>query len=173
MIYWQIFLLAFILLPYTETKKEKLIIKSKSITVKGETTIGGFSCVYSLNGLQDTLVLQSNEKIGFEISVKEFSCGNFLVNRDLRQTLKAEEFPKASVEAGDFSANSTHLECTIDLDIVGKKVKFNKVRLVETKKGLEAEMEMSFEELELEPPSKFGGLVEVEDKLSIRLVLGL
>ncbi len=167
-------LLPFFLVPCLyKTGYKEWVITSKSITVAGETSFGGFSCGYAINGLLDTLHLSSADKLDFDIPVEAFSCGNFMLNRDFRQTLKASEHPKANVEARDFTPNSEGVECKIILDIAGENIEFEKVQLKELPNMLEANLEMNFEDLGLSPPRKLGGLIEVDNKLSIHLVLGL
>ncbi len=172
MAFWHILVVSWLLGGEGEPEKE-LVITSKTITVYGQTSIGDFSCCYSQNGIQDTLTLNPSQRLDFQIPVDRFSCGNFLLNRDFRQTLKANEYPKTMVEATDFRAELGYIVCNIAVEIAGKVLEFTEVQMDQHENKLETCLSISFQELDLKPPSKLGGLVQVDDELSINFSLGI
>lgn len=118
-------LLALILILLSPYKEEReVIVTRKMITVSGQTSIGGFNCDYSRNGLKDTLYIDYTKKVKdliFEIPVQDFSCGNFLLNKDFRKTIKADQFPTAKVRVRDLKSSYGHYSCDMTVDIVDRK----------------------------------------------------
>ena len=158
--------------PYKEERE--VIVTQKKITVSGQTSIGGFNCGFQKNGLKDTLYIDhSNNKkeLIFEIPVRDFSCGNFLLNRDFRKTIKAEDFPTAKVKVNNLISSYGNYSCDLYVDIVGKKLFYDNLILKRSVDGVVAHLTLSFEELELEAPQKFGGLVKVEEELKLEFKL--
>ena len=101
-----------------------MVIREKRIMVNGQTSLGGFSCNYTLSEQNDTLFIDNEAKnpYCFSIPVEAFSCGNFLLNRDFQFTLKAEEYPEVMVKVLQLEADKTgSLVGSIELSLVGKK----------------------------------------------------
>ncbi|WP_111671968.1 hypothetical protein [Algoriphagus litoralis] len=156
-------------------EKSEVIITDQRVQVSGYTSLGKFNCDFTRVGMMDTLKLNgggSNKKLVFKIPVKSFSCGNFLLNNDFRSTLKANEYPNALVTVSNFRLKSGKMYCSMVLDLVGQKLEFPDLLLEKNKEGMSANLILNFELLKLEPPSKFGGLIKVENQLDLELHLG-
>lgn len=126
--------------------------------------------------MRDTLKLNSTEDLKplqFTIPVKSFSCGSFLLNNDFRSTLKASEFPNALVTVSNFRLKSGKIYCSLILDLVGQRLEFPDLLLEKNKEGMSANLILNFDMLKLTPPSKFGGLVKVENQLDLEFHLGM
>lgn len=157
------------------SKEREVVITRKVITVSGQTSIGGFNCDYIQSGTRDTLYLDNTKSRGdlvFDIPVENFSCGNFLINRDFRKTIKAEQYPHAKVRVRNLKANYGHYTCDMTVNIVGKKLEYKELILNRVANGVNAKLILSFEELELEAPKKMGGLIKVEEALHLEFLLG-
>lgn len=157
-------------------KPSELIITKQKITVSGQTSFGAFNCDYTQDGLKDTLVFNSTKKIKslvFKIPVKSFSCGNFLLNKDFRSTIKAEQFPYTEVQVTNFKNENGQIRCDLSVNLVGKKLEFPNLPLQRCPGGLQTELRLSFERLELQPPNKLGGLVKVDENLDLQIFLGI
>lgn len=157
-----------------QERKELVIIQQK-VQVRGYTSVGKFNCDFSREGTSDTIYLNPQDAkrgLEFKIPVKSFSCGNFLLNSDFRSTLKADEFPFAFVKVTNFREKSGKIFCHLSLDLVGKKLEFPDLMLERSPKGLSGKLILNFDLLNLTPPSKFGGLVKVEDQLDLEILLG-
>lgn len=170
-------LLILLLILFNPDLKEKreVIVTQKVITVSGQTSIGGFNCDYAKNGLKDTLYIDyddSKKELIFDIPVQDFSCGNFLLNRDFRKTIKAEQYPTAKVKVSNLQSNYGHYTCDLSVDLVGKKLNFPNLVLKRTPTGVSGHLVLSFEELALETPKKMGGLIKVEEELHLEIQLG-
>jgi hypothetical protein len=156
-------------------KDREVVITRKVITVSGQTSIGGFNCDFKQSGTRDTLSLdntKSQRDLVFDIPVQDFSCGNFLINRDFRKTIKADQFPHAKVRVRNLKANYGHYTCDMTVQIVGKKLEYKDLILNRVANGVTAKLILSFEELELEAPKKMGGLIKVEEALHLEFLLG-
>ncbi|PZV85342.1 hypothetical protein CLV31_103133 [Algoriphagus aquaeductus] len=168
-------LIGLILFSAGSQERKELVITQQKIQVSGYTSVGKFNCDFSKVGLADTLRFNSGEVkkgLEFKIPVKHFSCGNFLLNNDFRSTLKAEDFPFAHVRVANFREKSGKIFYHLSLDLVGKKLEFPDLMLERSPKGLSGKLILNFELLNLSPPSKFGGLVKVEDQLDLEILLG-
>jgi hypothetical protein len=67
---------------------------------------------------------------------------------------------------------SGYVYCSLVLDLVGQKLEFPDLLLERNKEGMSANLILNFDLLKLEPPSKFGGLIKVENQLDLQLHLG-
>lgn len=172
----RILLLLLLILLEIPTKQRMMIVTRKTIQVSGQTSLGGFNCDYNKIGVKDTLLLDADNKVKeivFDVPVQDFSCGNFLLNRDFRKTLQAETFPQALVKVKNLKSNYGYYSCDLTVNLVGKRLDFNDLMLRRVADGLTGELVLSFEQLELKAPSKMGGLVKVEEKLNLSIFLGL
>lgn len=172
------FLILMMILSFSSARQERseLIITDQRIQVSGYTSLGKFNCDFSRVGMTDTLSLNSTgdlRTLEFKIPVKSFSCGNFLLNNDFRSTLKANEYPNALVTVSNFRLKSGKIYCSLVLDLVGQKLKFPDLLLERNNGGMSANLILNFEMLNLEPPSKFGGLIKVENQLDLEFHLGM
>lgn len=168
-------LLALLLFSSGIQERKELVITQQKIQVSGYTSVGKFNCDFSRAGMADTLRINSTEVrkgLEFKIPVKSFSCGNFLLNSDFRSTLKAEDYPFAYVKVANFREKSGKIFCHLSLNLVGRKLEFPDLMLERNPKGLSGKLILNFDLLKLSPPSKFGGLVKVEDQLDLEIQLG-
>ncbi|UJP63871.1 hypothetical protein [Mongoliitalea daihaiensis] len=170
-----VFLLILIGILVMSPQEKDLVITQKTITVSGQTSIGAFNCSFSRNGMKDTISLNSqinNSVLNINIPVSDFACGNFILNRDFRKTIKAEEFPTCEVKVANLRKNRNDYTCRLTVSIVGKTLEFDNFYLKHTKDGLEGNLSLAFSDLALEAPKKMGGLIKVEEQLDLQIVLG-
>lgn len=158
--------------------EEELIVNEKTISVSGQTSLGGFKCDYCDESYRDTLFIDSSrshsdQELVFEIPVQSFSCGNFLLNRDFRKTIKAEEYPKARIRVKNIRTKGSNYSCDLSVDLAGKKLEYKGLELKKDNGQLQSNLILSFEQLELSTPSKMGGLIKVEEELALEFRLGI
>jgi len=169
-ILWLLLILQFNFPP----KHDKLVIIEKEITVSGNTSLGKFECDYNVKGLKDTLFFindKSTDTFFFDIVVSDFTCGNFLLNNDFRRTIKAKEYPQAYVKVVNLRRVKNGYICDLHLDLVGKKLLFKNFQLSSSNGEIRGNLTLDFETLALAPPTKLGGLVKVDQVLSLSLSL--
>ncbi|HLT06645.1 MAG TPA: hypothetical protein VK014_03910 [Cyclobacteriaceae bacterium] len=163
-----------LLVLYTVHPEERLVIQQKEITVSGNTSIGKFNCTYTELGLGDTLTFlnrQSKDIFYFNIAVTDFACGNPILNNDFRKTIKAKEYPHARVKVSRLRKSADGYRCDLNLEIAGKPLFFKDFSLSDDGRHLMGTLTIDFATLELEAPRKFGGLIKVDDMLSLSLAL--
>lgn len=163
-----------ILLFNFQAPHDGLLIHEKEITVSGNTSLGTFDCSYHAENRKDTLAfIRSNpgDTFLFEIPVADFSCGNFILNNDFRKTIKAKEYPKAQVKVSNLRKRSDGYDCELSLNLAGKDLVFRDFGLADKQGRLVGYLTLDFETLDLDPPSKFGGLIKVDDVLYLSLSL--
>lgn len=167
-ILYLIFFLAFSFNP----GNERLVIYEKEIVVSGNTTLGKFDCNYRGIGLKDTLTFVNNvsqDAFLVHIDVTEFGCGNPILNNDFRKTIKAKEFPQARVIVTNLKKVRGGYQCDLHLEIAGKRLFFEEFLLSSQEGRLTGQLDLHFDTLGLVPPKKFGGLIKVDEILSLSL----
>lgn len=170
------FLICGMLLMANANREELFVIKEKEIRVTGVTSIGKFECSYGNEKLSDTLYTRDQPKakqLDFIIPVDHFGCGNFLLNRDFKATIKAEEFPICKVTVKSLSRGSQGFLSDLDVHLAGKELSLKDVVFRHQNNQLIGDVALSFGLLELTPPKKLGGLIQVEDKLSLQIIMGM
>jgi len=153
-------------------EKERLVIQEKEITVSGNTSLGRFNCTYNATGPKDTLSFVNNRSTDaflFHINVAEFGCGNPLLNNDFKKTIKAKEYPQARVIVTNIQKVNEGYRCDLHLEIAGKRLLFKDFILHKQADRLTGGLDLHFDALELAPPRKFGGLIKVDEILSLSL----
>ncbi|SHN09637.1 hypothetical protein SAMN04488057_106201 [Cyclobacterium lianum] len=156
-------------------QKETLVIQQKEIIVKGKTSIGDFECSYDKEQIGDTLFIgpmnTTARSLNFTIPVREFGCGNFILNGDFRRTLKADQYPVCEVRVLRLFKGQSNLYGDLSIKLAGKRLMLDKVMFDKSQYLLAGKVQLSFEELELETPSRLGGLVSVEENIDLEIKL--
>lgn len=158
-------------------EKDTLIIYHKEIIVKGKTSVGSFECSYDSQYGGDTLVFNRpspvNSSLDFEIPVKDFGCGNFLLNHDFRKTLKAEEYPTCAVSVDRLSKVDQQIFGTIRVRMAGTDLCLEKVSFAQREGRLQGNIRLSMDQLGLDASSRLGGLVQVNEQIDLEINLYL
>jgi polyisoprenoid-binding protein YceI len=155
------------------TPKEYLLVSTKQFTVQGTTSIGGFECTYDLN-TKDTLFFNDDNqksKIAHSIPVREFGCGNFILNADFRKTLNANEYPTITVELTNFKKQNEYYSCDLSLQLVGIKKSYKNLKLKMYKNRIDGDVIVNFSDFGLKPPKKVGGMIKISEKIKISISL--
>lgn len=169
-----LFILALLLAANTG-RDELFVITEKEIRVKGVTSIGRFECTYGNEKLSDTLYLGNlphGKRLDFVIPVEDFGCGNFLLNRDFKATIKADQFPECRVTVKSLIPKRGGFSSKMDVNLAGKSLSLDDVEFRLEKNRLIGDINLSFDELELVAPKKLGGLIQVQDQLSLQIIMG-
>ncbi|WP_333694330.1 hypothetical protein [Flavobacterium sp.] len=154
------------------SSEDYLLVSTKQFTVQGTTSIGGFECNYDLKA-KDTLFFnkKNNSKIAHTIPVKQFGCGNFMLNHDFRKTLKAKEYPEIKIELLNFKKKENQVYCDLSMELVGKQKTYKNLTLKLDKNKLKGDVVIFFNEFDLTPPKKMGGMVKVKDEIKLSVCL--
>lgn len=169
-------LLFLFLLQIDPVGKANLVIQGQRVVVSGQTSVGGFKCVFENESTGETVVVQGGSQNGatlllLSIPVKEFGCGNFFLNRDFQKTLKVSEHPMIVVDVLQLVFSRKEYYGRIDLTIAGKRKSLDNVLFryhTDPKNNmLRADIKLKMSEWGLTPPSRFGGLITVDEDLLI------
>ncbi len=164
------FLIVFLVLAgFSIHRDDYLLISSKKFTVEGSTSLGGFTCNYEIP-TESTIFL--GQKTGFsdKVPVKEFGCGNFLLNRDFRKTLKEKEFPNVIINLSDVRKQGENYSYNLNLDLAGKKKTFQNLILKKEGKNLKGSIELKFSDFDLHPPTKLGGAIKIDENIKLSIL---
>lgn len=164
------------------------LTKNCSLTVNGSTNINKFSCVIPEYIKPDTLVLYTNKDAdGVKISgqmildIKSFDCHNGIMTKDLRKTLKAEQYPKLTVtfislsKYPDPARGASTISGLVNISIAGVSKRFDvayrctpdgpgNITLVGTKT-------VNFSDFNIIPPRKLGGMIKTNNMLDVEFTL--
>ena len=87
----QLMIAMLMLLPGKATKEAYLVVRGERITLEAATSLGVINCTYTGSRQGDTLYVNrqtaKNERLVLSLPVKQFGCGNLLLNRDFQRTL--------------------------------------------------------------------------------------
>ncbi|QKJ62596.1 YceI family protein [Flavobacterium sp. M31R6] len=149
-----------------------IVIDKLEIEILGNSTVGKYNCANSL-AYRDTIYLNSNVKnsLKSEISMNNFECGNRIMNKDLKTTVKATKFPKSTVTITNIKPSGTNYKCSLNFHITDKTLSYQNLVLKNTKESLEGIVAIKFSDIGLEPPTKMGGIIKVKDEFVIHFNL--
>ncbi|MBC5993520.1 hypothetical protein [Pontibacter cellulosilyticus] len=172
----QLMLAMLTLLSGGKAKEAYLVVQGERITVEAATSLGSINCTYTGNRSGDTLYINKQtlkgERLVLSLPVKDFGCGNLLLNRDFQRTLKAGNHPLVRVEVLELTQQTQQLIGTLRLQLAGKTQVLRGVRFCnQPGQKLSTTLCLSFSDYELATPNKLGGLVKVEEELQVKVEL--
>lgn len=157
---------------------------NSQLSIHGQTNVNNFTCLIGCYNSVDTLtyaydkgtnrmVFAENDMI---VPVYNFNCGNNLITKDFRSTVKADAYPYLTISFVTLDKDQSLAKATAVMDInlagVSKKVtvRFNMIRkgdfiLLTGKHGV------CFGDFQLQAPARMLGLVKVQDDLSVEFNL--
>lgn len=149
-----------------------IIINQIKIEIHGNSTVGKYNCANAL-AYRDTIFLNSNTKnsLKSEISMTNFECGNRIMNKDLKTTVKATKFPKSTVTITNIKPAGSNYKCSLNFRITDRTLSYPNLALQNTKESLDGIVAVKFSDIGLEPPTKMGGIIKVKDEFVIHFVL--
>jgi len=149
-----------------------IIIDKIEIEILGNSTVGKYNCV-NPHSYRDTIYLNSTTKnsLKSEISMSNFECGNKIMNKDLKTTVKAVKFPKSTVTITNIKPFGTNYKCSLNFRITDKTLSYQNLVLKNTKENLEGTVAVKFSDIGLEPPTKMGGIIKVKNEFVIHFNL--
>lgn len=156
----------------TDTEKDSsLQLTSGKFTVKGKTSIGKFECDYKLK-TKDTLFFNQEKGFAYHVPVVDFKCGNFLLNKDFRKTLKHKEFPEVYFKLLQVSPKTDEeYEFDLYLKIAGKEKTIERLTLKKEAQELTGNVDLTFSDFDLTPPKKLGGAIKIEEEIKLAILL--
>lgn len=164
-----------VLLP----KEEFVVVKGSKVTVQAHTSLGAINCAYTSSNQQDTLYLNKehlkHDGLKLTIPVKEFNCGNLLLNRDFANTLNVKQHPEIEIELISLRRHGKDYRGELKLELAGKTMLLDDVHFYTSTSTnaalLRSNICLNFSEIGLATPKKLGGLFKVQDELQIKVEL--
>lgn len=149
-----------------------IIINKLEIKILGSSSVNKFKCSNSFP-YKDTIYLDSSTKnsLKSKISMNNFDCGHKIMNKDLKKTVKATEFPQSMVTITDIKPYGTDYKCNLIFQITNKTLSFKNLLLKNTEQTLDGTISLNFSDAGLRPPTKMGGLIKVKEKFTIQFYL--
>ncbi len=165
-----------------------IICENSSLIVNGSTNLNRFSCAIHTYPRIDTIKIEQNltsKKISLtgsmNIAIAGFDCKNGMMTKELRKTLKEDQFPHINIEflsinqLPELNSKPVSLNGAVAIEIAGVKKRFevNYTMSIDENKEITllAIKEINFSDFKLVPPRKFGKLVQAKDQLSVALNL--
>ncbi len=149
-----------------------IIINQIKIEILGNSTVGKYKCDCP-HTFRDTIYLNSTTKnsLKSEISTDNFDCGNKIMNKDLKTTIKVKKFPKSTVTITNIKPSGNNYKCSLNFKITDKTLSYQNLHLTNTKDFLEGTVAVKFTDLGLEPPTKMAGVIKVKNEFVIHFLL--
>lgn len=115
------------------------------------------------------------------LDVRAFDCNNAIMTKDLRKTLKADQFPNLVIKFislgnhPDLSEKETSIKGSVTIAIAGITKRFdidyrcipsgsNTINLIGSK-------QVNFSDFNIIPPRKLGGMIQTNDALAVEFIL--
>jgi hypothetical protein len=164
------------------SKHGKWIIDSSSrLLIHGKSNVNSFTCSISCYNRADTLhyTIESGEFIfgnnTMMIPVQDFDCGNTMITKDLRRTVKAVKNPHLIITFISMDRNSSPgANAQMAITLAGV-TKYTSIEFIQhTKDGLlqlTGKHLVSFKDFGLVPPKHVLGLVRVQKELNVEFNL--
>lgn len=156
------------------------ILEESTLSISGTSNVNNFTCGYLEPIASDTLI----HEVAFsdslypagdiiQLQANRFDCGSRPINRDMRKTLKAGDFPFLELSLSTIEiADSLPFTTVLDISIAGvtRKEEIQIIEFVRTDEnvsftGLGTVLLSDFN---LKPRSALFGLVKVDDEIQIR-----
>jgi hypothetical protein len=156
--------------PSFVIKNTLIIINKIEIKISGTSTVGKYNCSNTFYK-RDTIILNKKNCIDADIPMLNFDCGNKIMTKDLKSTVKCKEFPNSHVFINDIKACDTDYKCNLTFLITNKTLKYKDFILHKVDNKIQGTINLNFSDIGLEPPVKMAGLVKVRDQIVVEFSL--
>ncbi len=161
------------------------ILPNSSISINGKSNVNSFSCSYTdpfpdvtlqhRSKLEESTFKVEGDTLGLEIS--EFDCGKRGVNRDMRKTLKENDYPTIDAWIERITLNdSGEAIAVLSVSIAGVTNQYE-MKIEETPDSelmeIKGEQEIFLSDFNLDTPKALFGLVTVEDRFVVEFELNI
>lgn len=164
------------------------LLSKSTIEFKGRSTINTFSCGSALLKGKGAYLVDGNaaESIYYgdiSVEVNSLDCGSGLMNADMYKTLKQENYPIIDfrlvkihkVEYLDSLKQNFNADVEGVLTVAGRSksmvINFNIVELSDSTFFVTGSKSLSMLDFGIDPPSKFFGLIQVDNSLKVEFNL--
>ena len=178
-----VFLLLFLLVGFNSnpTIKTKVKIQPESeVVIRGKSNVNKFECRYNGKFLQEEVAIvatKSNPKLILQgaklgISSKGFDCRHKMITKDLKTTIKAEEYNHVFLEVKQINQQNQNMIATVEVEIAGVKNTYDIPVTHQSKTNLvNGTLKFSIKDFKLETPKKLLGFVVLNEMIEIEFNL--
>ena len=161
--------------------------KNSSLGIDGQSNINSFSCSIDMHAGRDTIVFSNDNSKSvkltgdMDIDVAGFDCQSPLITKDLRKTLKSEEYPRMTIRFLSLQSMPEALlkpefvKGMVEVELAGVTRRFQvDYSALKVRTGyiiLNGSHHFSFSDFKLSPPQKLGGLIKIKDDFAVNFQL--
>lgn len=173
--------------PQTGTRLHEVEVLSSSLVIHGKTNVNKFDCKLNQQLDEETLRVTSEVtdlKLDFDglvlkFGIEEFDCGHEIMNKDFRSILKSERYPFLFLKINEIYINEeTSLMEKLDVKsfVTISLAGVERTKIIEEATVINHDDHLvtfigskvlKMSDFKIEPPTKFLGLVSVEDELEV------
>jgi hypothetical protein len=187
-------LLLYITVSCPESFAQRRIIKwavqkHGTLWVNGSSNVNNFTC--SITGISEydtiTVFYDPQKSLALRgaitMSILSFDCHNNIIRKDLRKTLKAEQYPTMIIRfltlktLPTLSTKAELVSGWVEVELAGVKKKFELIySFMQSSPGiirLNGGRKFNFSDFSLAPPQKFSGLIKIRDEFDVNFMLVL
>lgn len=174
-------------------KKHLVEIESSTFTIQGKTNVNTFECELFQNESERALNVQSQwtayqlsfEGLRLRYEVQKFDCSIPAMNSDMQDLLKSSEYPYLFLEIHNIQVDRSNreierlkvsAEVTIMLAGVYQKYQIPDgvvINRSEEKLTFRGKKTLKMTDFNIEPPTKFFGMVTVTDELKVEFEINM
>jgi hypothetical protein len=166
-----------------------VVEKSSSLRVAGSSNINNFTCnIYEYID-KDTIVFAKDPSRSVKLSgeiqmdILSFDCHSKMITKDLRKTLKAEQYPKIVIRFISLQSmplmnmEKEYIKGMVEVQLAGIIKRFE-LQYIFLKSGpgilkLNGGRRFQFSDFKLSPPRKLAGLIKIKDGFDVNFQLNL
>jgi hypothetical protein len=161
--------------------------KHGTLWVNGSSNVNEFTCSITSISEYDTIIAVYDPlkavtlRGAIRMNILSFDCQNNMIRKDLRKTLKAEEYPTMTIRFLTLktmpllSAKAEQVTGWVEVELAGVRKKFElNYSFRETSLGimrLNGGRKFHFSDFSLAPPEKFAGLIKIRDEFDVNFML--
>lgn len=170
-----------------KSSSHEVSITSSTFTIYGSTNLNTFECTLVQNVPSNSISVTSQKSemeifftgLTMEYPIKQFDCGLEAMSQDLRNTLKYEQYPNLYLTINSISIKKENQEIeklkvksSVTIEIAGVSYQTSVedgivINHTENALTLSGTQKLSMSYFNIEPPSKFFGMVKVNSDLSV------
>ena len=172
-----------------DTIAQWVVEESSTLCVDGQSNLNHFSCSIDKYSNNDTILVTGNYSKPIRLSgelrmnVASFDCANSLITKDLRKTLKSDDYPVMTIRLltlecmPSFKQECENLKGWVEVELAGI-MKSCEIQYSFTKSNnriiqLNGSSRFLFSDFKLSPPRKLAGLIRIKDDFEVHFQLML
>lgn len=161
-----------------------------SLKVAGTTNVNKFTCTILNYSNPDTLSFCKSATAApvkvtgaVALDVQNFDCQNAIMTKDLRKTLKSQQFPKLVIKFinlskyPDFDGQQEAVKGMVSISLAGVSKQYEVDYKVISENGksliLIGSQSVNFSDFNLSPPKKMAGMIKTNNALNVEFNLKL